>query len=325
MPRLLLAGSAFLLAVSTALAAGADTRRTLKSGVDALKAGSYGVAEQVFEQVITDRVSSPRAVVRSRALRGSASLRAGKTGLARLDFERALRAAGQRNTRERAWVLSEKCWLHWQSRDGAAAVESANAALAITPGLANAYKCRGHVFKQLGRYPQALADYNRLLRLPELSRKAQVRALSNRGDVHYRRGAYRAAVRDFSRALALQPGHAGLLTARCRALAVGGQPVRAIADCLAALERDGGNPVARDSLGLAYLLGGRPDSALVAFEKILEKDDRAWYAHFHRAIALAELGEDEASADSLERARRLAPSTRAFEKKQRQFRVLAAS
>lgn len=307
--------------VTGGMSATASFRQGLKNGLDALRMGSYDEAARVFDRVAMDGVSNARTVAESRLLRGSAKLRLGDVQQAKLDFATALQTGHDGN---RAWALSEQCWIHWREGRAAAAVAAAAEAIALRPNLANAYKCRGYVMKQAGRYPQALRDYNRLLALPRLPERARARALAQRGDVHYRRGDFRAAGRDFSLGLRLQPGDAGLLTARCRARAFGGLAAAAIEDCRQALAHDPEHPVARDSLGLAYLFAGSARPALAAFESLIETRPDAWYAHFHRALALEELGRATEAAEARAAARRLAPSARAYDKKERKFRAREA-
>lgn len=133
------------------------------------------------------------------------------------------------------------------------AAESLAQAIRLQPDLPEAYLYRGHLYKANKRYDQAIADYGRALELnPELAaayyHRGDVRLITNRHEMaladftvaiakqnstrtpaptpYYKRGYllylqqdYKAAVRDFSRAIELAPAMYEAYLYRANALA----------------------------------------------------------------------------------------------------------
>ncbi len=77
--------------------------------------------------------------------------------------------------------------------------------IAVNPKLAQAYNDRGNIYFQIGRYPQAIADYIRAVELnPNLAQ-----TYFNLGLSYYKEGHMTQAVFNYSKALALDPKDIG--------------------------------------------------------------------------------------------------------------------
>ena len=107
-----------------------------------------------------------------------------------------------------AYAAAER---RFEDGDYLRALEQFEEALAAAPDHLDALRGRARALLQLGRHDEALAAYGKVLdQAPELAV-----AYANRGILHDRMGHYRAAVRDYERALALDPALAegpGLMT-----------------------------------------------------------------------------------------------------------------
>lgn len=311
-----LAGLAALLIFFATPVRGADVEpgMLLLQGVHALRSGDYDTATNRFDALLAEPQSTALQREAARGYRGSAHLRAGHFAEAAADFDHAL-TLNPRST----WVLSERCWLHYRTGEMRRARLDADRALLRDPVMTNALRCRVRVGIEEGRYRLARADLEALLRLEKLPKNRRLAALRDMGDVHYRIGQYATAALYFRRALALGGDHAGTQAALCRVLLFDDRPMPAVSACEAALKRDAGNVVARDSLALAHYRLGRHERALDLLDALLREDPDRWFARYHRAMVLEALGESAAARRDFRIARRLAPDAQAFTDKERQL------
>lgn len=81
------------------------------------------------------------------------------------------------------------------------AIQDYNTAIHLKPDFVEAYNNRGFTFDKLGWYHQAIADYNEAIRL----RKYFAYTYYNRGVVYAKQGLYSQAMEDFNEALRLKP------------------------------------------------------------------------------------------------------------------------
>ncbi len=121
------------------------------------------------------------------------------------------------------------------------------------------------------------------------------------GAIHLFRGEYGEAVEAAEKAVAYNPNHASNTALLAMILHNVGRPQEAIGLLKTAMRLSPYYPDwFLEELGFVYLVAGRPEDALLAFEKFLERepgDVHAAHAHVGRALAFAGMGRnDEAQA-----------------------------
>ncbi|MBS0208289.1 MAG: tetratricopeptide repeat protein [Planctomycetes bacterium] len=112
----------------------------------------------------------------------------------------------------------------------AAAIEQFTAAVRRNPRDAETIYARGNVLRALGRFDEAIADFNRLVQLAP-----QAAAYNGRGRVWFELGNYDNAINDFTRALEQAPNNPMLYNNRSAAWELQGNHERAMADLEQAL------------------------------------------------------------------------------------------
>ncbi|RMX07814.1 type IV pilus biogenesis/stability protein PilW [Corticibacter populi] len=146
------------------------------------------------------------------------------------------------------------------------AMEEVNNALALDPGLVDAYMVRGMVFAQRSDFASAEADYARVLR----TRPNDPDVLHNYGWLQCQQNKYEAGNQYFERVLAT-PGYANsarTLMAKGLCLQAAGRNPEAIAALERAYRTEPGNPIV--AYNLAYLLyhAGRVADAQVYLRRL---------------------------------------------------------
>lgn len=202
---------------------------------------------------------------------------------------------------------------------------------------------RGRIRAEQGQFARAMADYGRAIRLN--GRDAEVYAA--RALLHQMRGAYEVALRDFDRALAIDPAlqtavagraetlaaratqfredldsisqalqreptDSGLLNQRCWIRVINDDDLdAALADCNAAILSDSRNAAALDSRGLVHLKRGDYQASIADYNAALAVEPGRGHYLFGRGAARLRLGQvSEGQADITE-AERLEPGVTA--------------
>jgi len=148
------------------------------------------------------------------------------------------------------------------------AIAEYDKALAIKPDFVPAYSNRGWAQGQQGAYDSALEDFTRAIAL----RKDYVEAYNNRGVIQFNRGLYAKAIDDFSAAIAVSARSTRAFYNRAIALRRSGQPDRAIEDLRAAIAIDPFAAEAWRSLGNILLEKNEIDAAIDAFGQGIRVD-----------------------------------------------------
>jgi hypothetical protein len=126
----------------------------------------------------------------------------------------------------------------------------------------------------------------RLARSPTLASE-----FIDRGDARIWAGQYAQAVSDLDRAVALKPGDAGMLNARCFGRAMAGKDLDvALADCDASLDLDPHEPATLDSRGFVYFRLGQMDKAIADFDAALKRQPRISTSLYVRGMAERHVG-----------------------------------
>lgn len=128
-----------------------------------------------------------------------------------------------------------------------------------------------------------------------------------RGFAHRRRGDFRAAIQEYSRAIELRPGHFKALFNRGFAHHRMGEYAQAVADYTAALEVDAHNAYAHYNRGISYDQGGDFERAVADFKRAIELLPTCADFHHNLAYVLRKRGEMRAALSHYDEALRLDP------------------
>ncbi|MBI5888228.1 MAG: tetratricopeptide repeat protein [Deltaproteobacteria bacterium] len=148
------------------------------------------------------------------------------------------------------------------------AVKDYTAAVALDPGEISAYYNRGQAYLALGDYARAIADYSAVAGAgPYVTVDVAKGAFNDRGIAFGQTGRYGEAVKDFDRAIELDPMFERAYSNRGRAHLKAGDYRLAALDFEKAASINPSNPAVYNSLGEAYSKLGRKDDARANFEK----------------------------------------------------------
>jgi tetratricopeptide (TPR) repeat protein len=159
---------------------------------------------------------------------------------------------------------------------------------------AEALRCRARAHRNLGRYDEALADFNRAIELnPD-----RARVIADRGETYRLAGRFDEALADFNRAIELDPDYTWAIASRGQTYQALRRFDEALADFARAIELDPDRDWVIADRGETYRLAGRFDEALADFARALELDPDDGWAIAHRGQTYQALRRyDEALAD----------------------------
>jgi protein O-GlcNAc transferase len=184
------------------------------------------------------------------------------------------------------------------------AVELADRAILVHPGVAELHSTRGNALVALRQYSQALSSFDNAVRLkPDF-----VEAHCDRGNMLYALQRYPEAAESFDRAIHLRPEFAGAHSNRGIALNALGQYQAAIESFDQAILLQPDYPEAHFNRGIALYSLHQYQAALDSLDRaILHRPDYA-EAYSVRGSALNELHQDHAAVESFDHALRLNPN-----------------
>ena len=149
------------------------------------------------------------------------------------------------------------------------------------------YLIRGIETHQRREYPQAIKNYTKAIDLdPEA-----VRAYRNRGIAYGSKGDYDRAIQDFNQALTLDPDNAFAYRRRGIAYGSKGDYDRAIQDFNQALTLDPDSAAAYRRRGIAFSSKGDHDRAIQDFNQALVLDPDNAFTYRRRGIAFSSKGD----------------------------------
>jgi tetratricopeptide (TPR) repeat protein len=167
------------------------------------------------------------------------------------------------------------------------ALASYDRALVLKPDHAVAWSNRGNALERLGRAPAALASFDRALDLrPDLAE-----AHLNRGSLLRGLNRWDEALASFERAVAQKPGLAEAWSGRGLVQTQRRQFDAALESFERALALAPGMVEAHVNRGVLFGEMGRPDEAIAAFTSATLQDTESAAAHFNLALALLARGE----------------------------------
>ena len=141
----------------------------------------------------------------------------------------------------------------------------------------------------------------------ELTGDDLARALYNRAHDLDDLGRYEDAIKDYNRAAELLPKWAELYNNRGLALRELGRETEAMADFNKALELEPDNAIALYNRGSGYVLAGNPDTAIRDFDRAVQLAPDLTHALFNRALCWAQKGERDKALEDYNRLLNLDP------------------
>ncbi|MFQ3628149.1 MAG: tetratricopeptide repeat protein [Cyanobacteriota bacterium] len=213
---------------------------------------------------------------------------------------------------ERAGLLCRLGW--WQLQDGqlgealaklSEGIALFDQALLLRPDLVAAYHGRARALDGLGRFKEALANYDRAVKL---ATKPRAMLWRDRGCTLRSLGRYGEALTSFGKALEQQPQDALSMSAKGSLLAVLRRQKRAAMQlCDRALQLDPNLPEAWNSKGVVHSVAGQYAEAQQCYERAIALDSRLDRAWSNRGIALLRQDRVLEAIANFEQALALAP------------------
>lgn len=159
---------------------------------------------------------------------------------------------------------------------------------------AKAYGWRGNQYLKLGRYEEALADFNEALRLePD-----QLLSRMNRARTYQALYHYEEALAEFTALIERNPADKQLYLLRALCLISQGNYKQAVADCTTVINKDAGHVEALMTRAMAEGLLRKYDIALEDATKAVEITPKVIYPYLTRAYLSLQMGQvDNALAD----------------------------
>jgi len=162
---------------------------------------------------------------------------------------------------------------------------------------------RGYAYLALGAYLYAMKDFDVAIGLDD----APAEAYAGRGEAHFYRREWTAALEDLGVALAANPGLADARALHGRLLSEWGLHDPALDALRQAVELDDADPEKHIWLADALLRSGDAAAAELAYTSVLTREARSIAAHVGRAMARAEQGALDAAQADLTTAQSLVP------------------
>src|SRR5207253_3106314 len=157
-----------------------------------------------------------------------------------------------------------------------------------------AYRGRGIALMNTGRLPDAIKDFDEVVRLAPNNGQSY----RSRGDAYFHSRQSEKAIADFTQAITLDPNDFEAYNNR-------GAAHREIEDCEKALSLQRDNVNALDSRAWANLRLHEYNKAIADYNVVLERDGKRAFAFFARGVAKQEIKDEPGSLADLEKAREL--------------------
>ncbi len=169
------------------------------------------------------------------------------------------------------------------------------------------YYNRGIKKSKLGSYEEAIRDYNKAIEL----NPNDARAYHNRGYAKSKLGIFDEAIRDYDKAIELTPNATKIYNSRGIAKAKLGRYEEAIKDFEKVIELDPNDAIAYNNRGTAKDKVGRVDEAIRDYNKVIELDPNDADAYYNRGYAKLELTRYKEAIKDFDKAIELDPNNTA--------------
>jgi tetratricopeptide (TPR) repeat protein len=179
-----------------------------------------------------------------------------------------------------------------------------NSELEIYPERAfPAYHNRGLLYQAMGRYDQAIADYNKAIEI----NPRYINSYRNRGLIYRARGQYDRAIADYSKAIEIDPGFHKAYNNRGNIYTIKGEYDRAIADYTKAIEINPRFDKAYSNRGIVFTIKGEYDRAVDDYTKAVEINPNLDMAYNNRGVNYLRMSEFREAEKDIKRALTLNP------------------
>jgi tetratricopeptide (TPR) repeat protein len=239
---------------------------------------------------------------------GSAERKSGKKGthkkkLSR-EFTEVVRMLSAVEANRKALAL----WDRVRFIDPEKALAYLNEAIRKDAHFAEAFNNRGIAYADLGRWREAIKDYDRAIQLESTLSDA----FNNRGTAHANLGETQQSIEDFERAIQLNPGHVRAHYNRGTAYSGQREFRQAISEFDRAIELDSCDAASYYNRGNAYAGEGAYLKAVQDYDRAIKIDPDKAEFYFNRGVAYANLGQYQPAADDFDKAIRLDPKDISF-------------
>jgi tetratricopeptide (TPR) repeat protein len=191
-----------------------------------------------------------------------------------------------------AWAIALRGETYRQMGKYEDALADFNRAIELDPNYAWAIARRGETYRRMGKYEDALADFNRAIELdPNCAW-----AIASRGQTYHQMGKYEDALADFNRAIELDPNLDWAIALRGETYRLMGKYEDALADFNRAIELDPNDAWAIASRGQTYRLMGKYEDALADFNRAIELDPNEAAYYMGKASAMLAISRDPQKA-----------------------------
>ena len=198
-------------------------------------------------------------------------------------------------------VLSATTWVqvgYWRSDS-----DLFNHSLETTTGNCVLYANRGVAYAKLGKYKQAIADFDKVLEIDPVS----ARIYYERGLAQAMLGNYMQAINDYDSSIRINPRFAMAYSNRGSAYTSIGNRKKAILDYDKALQLNPQLASAYYNRGNAYVALGRIKDAIADFDSAIQLNPKSANAYCNRGSTYAALGDQRQAILDYDRAIRIDP------------------
>ena len=166
------------------------------------------------------------------------------------------------------------------------------------PFVERGYHNRGLALLQAKQYPDALRDFDRALEI----NPRDADALMGRGTLFARIGSFDRALADLGQAIEIDPEYAEAYAKRCFAKMLLEQPLAALPDCEKAVALDPRHRDAHTNLGVVYVALNHAGEAETSYRRALAIEPSNGDANYNYGVLLAALGRRDEARKVLTRA-----------------------
>jgi tetratricopeptide (TPR) repeat protein len=161
----------------------------------------------------------------------------------------------------------------------------------------------GTISSEAGEYQSALRDFSKAIALNPTGGAAY----NNRAKIYFKTGDYQKGLQDLNNAIKLEPSSAGFYSNRCQIYNALANHAQAVKDCSRAIEIDPQDDFAYFTRGLSFSASGRQVEAMADYDKSILINPYNPKVFFSRGLAYKEKGELQKALDDFNMAVQLNP------------------
>ena len=182
----------------------------------------------------------------------------------------------------------EEAFKLYNKYDSSGYINLLNEAIQLNPNNDIAYNNRGVAYAELGRYEQAIQDFNKAI---QLNPNYDATAYANRGLAYHDLGQNERAIQDLNKAISINPNDGAAYNGRGLAYSGLEQYERAIQDYNKAIQLNPNDDMAYNNRGGAYRHLKQYDRAIQDYSKSIELDPNDYGAYYNRGWIYGSIGQ----------------------------------